>query len=117
MSLTTLSPVINPLQQWQSLPMIPVVLQLLKEYYEGQISKKGYSGVLGYEIQTYEKIFHHWENLEGLNPIQKQWLTQIGDYIQALQNNHTLFSPVEKRFCEDNMLKSDCENSPRYSPF
>lgn len=95
------------LKKWQSLPsMIPVVLELLKEHYNGSHSKKSYSAPLSYGIQDYEKMLDHWKNLDNLNPIQKKWLHQIGSYIEALQKNHTIFTASEK-FSEDIKVKNE----------
>ncbi len=121
------SPIISHLQEWLSTNMIPVVLQLLKEYYDNQTLefhdnqtlKQNHAISLGYVIQTYEKIFQYWKGLEGLNKIQLDWLDLIGDYIQALQKKHTLFSSVEKKIPEDMVVESAMGNNQNYqkTPF
>lgn len=72
------------LREWQSsVCMIPVLRELIKEKL-AKIYQNRHNHVPS-EISAYQTIYKSWEKAECLNPRQKEWLREIGDYLDTIQ--------------------------------
>ncbi len=72
------------LHNWQSsICMIPVLLELIKEKFVRM--DQNHSDLNLPEINAYETIYHSWEKIKYLNNRQREWVKEIGDYLNAIQ--------------------------------
>lgn len=79
------------LQEWQSSScMIPVLLELIKEKFV-KMDQNGHDFAMQYEINAYQTIYQSWKKSHDLNSKQKEWVEQIGDYLNAIRQ--VLFRP------------------------
>jgi hypothetical protein len=73
------------LQEWRSSPcMIPILLDLVKEKFF-EINQNNNQQLIKLEINAYQKIYQTWQKSQDLNPKQKEWVEEIGDYINAIK--------------------------------
>jgi hypothetical protein len=76
------------LNEWQSVTMIPVVLELLREelnYQEGRINANAMISLQN--IPAYQVLYQHWQNDNTLNTQQQSWIKQIGAYLHILNQS------------------------------
>ncbi|MBS0350710.1 MAG: hypothetical protein JSR33_05915 [Proteobacteria bacterium] len=73
------------LKEWQSsVSKIPVLLDLLKEKYY-KLDPKNY--LMKDEIFAYQTIYLSWKQKTNLNPRQKEWVNEIGEYLNVIQKS------------------------------
>lgn len=81
------------LQEWQSsVCMIPVLRELIKEKFV-KIHQNHHNHIPS-EISAYQTIYKSWEKAECLNAKQKEWVREIGNYLNAIQQ--TVFHSQSK---------------------
>lgn len=73
------------LQEWRSSAcMIPVLLELIKEKFL-DINQNNINLSSHFEIDAYQAIYEGWKKTRGLNSKQREWVDEIGDYLNAIE--------------------------------
>lgn len=75
----------DKLQEWRSSAcMIPVLLELIKEKFI-DINQNPTNLSCHFEIDAYQAIYECWKKTQDLNLKQKEWVDEIGDYLNAIE--------------------------------